>query len=44
MYYISRKVSEGIYEVTDTKDSIKENIKAKDILGVVRKGVEVKGV
>ena len=44
MYYISSKVSEGIYEVADTIDNSVEAVSAKDILKVAKKGIAIKGV
>ena len=44
MYYISKKVSDEIYEITDTVDNIKEQFSVSDIIKVVKSGVFVRGV
>ena len=44
MLYVSSKISDRVYAVTDTKDNITENVDIKDILDVVDCGKPIGGV
>lgn len=43
MYYISRKLDNNCYEVTDTKDGVSEIITYKQLVDYICSGVSIKG-